>query len=76
LTIFAAASPLGPVDRNGFEAGKEIMEVGFICLEDNCWSPEVTPPEKGHLAFFGELDYEIVRLPYHLSTQVLAIAGA
>lgn len=31
---------------------------------------EVTPPEKGHLAFFGELDYEIDGLPYHLSTQV------
>ena len=31
---------------------------------------EVTPAEKGHLAFFGELDYEIDRLPYHMSTQV------
>jgi PhoPQ-activated pathogenicity-related protein len=31
---------------------------------------EVTPPEKGHLAFFGELDYEIDGLRYHLSTQV------
>ena len=31
---------------------------------------EVTPPEKGHLAFFGELDYQIDGLRYHLSTQV------
>jgi PhoPQ-activated pathogenicity-related protein len=31
---------------------------------------EVTPPEKGHLAFYGELDYEIDGLQYHLSTQV------
>jgi PhoPQ-activated pathogenicity-related protein len=31
---------------------------------------EVTPPDKGHLAFFGELDYEIDGLRYHLSTQV------
>jgi hypothetical protein len=31
---------------------------------------EVTPPEKGHVAFFGELDYEIGGLKYHLSTQV------
>jgi PhoPQ-activated pathogenicity-related protein len=31
---------------------------------------EVTPPEKGHLAFFGELDYDIDGLRYHLSTQV------
>jgi PhoPQ-activated pathogenicity-related protein len=31
---------------------------------------EVTPPENGHLAFYGELDYEIAGLQYHLSTQV------
>ena len=31
---------------------------------------EVTPPDKGHVAFFGELDYEIDGLRYRLSTQV------
>jgi PhoPQ-activated pathogenicity-related protein len=31
---------------------------------------EITPPEKGHLAFFGEMDYEIDGLRYNLSTQV------
>lgn len=31
---------------------------------------EVVPPEKGHLAFFGELDYEIDGLRYRLSTQL------
>jgi PhoPQ-activated pathogenicity-related protein len=31
---------------------------------------EVVPPEKGHLAFFGELDYEIEGLRYQLSTQM------
>jgi PhoPQ-activated pathogenicity-related protein len=31
---------------------------------------EVTPPATGHLAFFGELDYEIDGLSYHLSTQM------
>lgn len=31
---------------------------------------EVTPPEEGYLAFYGELDYEIDGLKYHLSTQV------
>jgi PhoPQ-activated pathogenicity-related protein len=31
---------------------------------------EVTPPDRGHLAFFGELDYEIDGLKYQLSTQV------
>jgi PhoPQ-activated pathogenicity-related protein len=35
---------------------------------------EVAPPEDGHLAFFGELDYEIDGLKYHLSTQV-RVAG-
>lgn len=31
---------------------------------------EVDRPPQGHLAFFGELDYEIDGLKYHLSTQV------
>jgi PhoPQ-activated pathogenicity-related protein len=31
---------------------------------------EVTPPEKGYRAFYGELDYEIDGVTYHLSTQV------
>lgn len=31
---------------------------------------EVTPPESGNLAFYGELDYEIDGLKYHLSTQM------
>jgi PhoPQ-activated pathogenicity-related protein len=34
----------------------------------------VAPPENGHLAFFGELDYEIDGIKYHLSTQV-RVAG-
>ena len=31
---------------------------------------EVTPPENGQVAFYGELDYEIDGVKYHLSTQV------
>ncbi|MGH7773981.1 MAG: PhoPQ-activated pathogenicity-related family protein [Candidatus Binatia bacterium] len=31
---------------------------------------EVTAPEEGYLAFYGELDYEIDGLKYHLSTEV------
>jgi PhoPQ-activated pathogenicity-related protein len=31
---------------------------------------EVSPPATGYLAFYGELDYEIDGLKYHLSTQV------
>jgi PhoPQ-activated pathogenicity-related protein len=35
---------------------------------------EVAPPEKGYTAFFGELDYEIDGVKYHLSTQVRVTA--
>ena len=31
---------------------------------------EVPLPDKGHAAFFGELDYEIDGLQYRLSTQM------
>ena len=31
---------------------------------------EVSPPDNGHLAFYGEVDYEIDGLKYHLSTQL------
>jgi PhoPQ-activated pathogenicity-related protein len=31
---------------------------------------EVASPEKGYVAFFGELDYEIDGIKYHLSTQM------
>jgi PhoPQ-activated pathogenicity-related protein len=31
---------------------------------------EVAPPENGHVAFYGEVDYEIDGLKYHLSTQI------
>jgi PhoPQ-activated pathogenicity-related protein len=41
-----------------------------VTLSDHSVIGEVTPPEKGHLAFYGELDYEIDGLKYHLSTQV------
>jgi PhoPQ-activated pathogenicity-related protein len=36
---------------------------------------EVTPPAEGYLAFYGELDYEIDGLKYHLSTQVRVTEG-
>lgn len=41
-----------------------------ISFSDGKIISEVTPPEKGHLAFFGELDYEIDGLHYRLSTQM------
>ncbi len=39
-------------------------------VSDGMLVGEVTPPEKGHVALFGEVDYEIDGLKYHLSTQV------
>ena len=41
-----------------------------LTVTDRSVIGEVTPPENGHLAFYGELDYEIDGLKYHLSTQV------
>jgi PhoPQ-activated pathogenicity-related protein len=41
-----------------------------LSLSDGKIVGEVAPPDKGHLAFFGEVDYEIDGLRYHLSTQV------
>ena len=43
------------------------QEVNFL---DGKIIGEVTRPEQGYLAFFGELDYEIDGLRYHLSTQL------
>jgi hypothetical protein len=34
----------------------------------------VAPPAEGWLAFFGELDYEIEGIKYHLCTQ-MRVAG-
>ena len=41
-----------------------------MSVSDGKITGEITPPEKGHLAFFGELDYAIDGLRYHLSTQM------
>ena len=41
-----------------------------VSFSDGKIVAEVMAPEAGHLAFFGELDYEVDGLSYHLSTQV------
>jgi PhoPQ-activated pathogenicity-related protein len=41
-----------------------------VTLSNGKVTGEVTAPEEGYLAFFGELDYEIDGLKYNLSTQV------
>jgi PhoPQ-activated pathogenicity-related protein len=74
LTIDAAPAPTGArlwiaqTATTDFRASQwRGQEVSF---SDGKIIGEVAPPEKGHLAFFGELDYEIGGLSYRLSTQV------
>ncbi|MGH7844516.1 MAG: PhoPQ-activated pathogenicity-related family protein [Candidatus Binatia bacterium] len=74
LTIAATPAPTG--------ARLWIAQAPTMDFRTAKWSPqemilttgkivgEVTPPAKGHLAFFGELDYDIDGLRYRLSTQV------
>ena len=44
------------------------MDRAGVTVSNGIIIGEVTPPEQGHLAFYGELDYEIDGLKYHLST--------
>jgi PhoPQ-activated pathogenicity-related protein len=74
LTINAAPAPTGArlwiartATRDFRKAQWREQEVSFKAGQI---IGEVTPPENGHLAFFGELDYQIDGLRYHLSTQV------
>ena len=74
LTIDAIPPPMGArlwvaeTRNQDFRIAKWRAE--SVTLSDHSVIGEVTPPEKGHLAFYGELDYEIDGLKYHLSTQV------
>jgi PhoPQ-activated pathogenicity-related protein len=74
LTITATPAPIGArlwiaqTPTMDFRTAKWSEQK--VSLSDGKIVGEVTPPDKGHLAFFGELDYEIDGLRYHLSTQV------
>ena len=46
------------------------MDAQEVSLSNGKIVGEVTSPDKGHVAFFAELDYEIDGLRYHLSTQM------
>jgi PhoPQ-activated pathogenicity-related protein len=74
LIIDAAPAPAGArlwiartATRDFRKAQWREQEMSF---KDGQIIGEVTPPENGHLAFFGEVDYEIDGLRYHLSTQL------
>ena len=74
LTIEATPAPVAArlwvaqSPTQDFRAAK--WQEQAVTLSKNLVVGEVSPPEKGHLAFYGEVDYEIDGLRYHLSTQV------
>ncbi len=74
LSIAANPQPLGARLWVAQTASKDFRAANWTQQAANVSNGmvvgEVTPPEKGHVAFFGELDYEIGGLKYHLSTQV------
>jgi PhoPQ-activated pathogenicity-related protein len=74
LTIAATPAPNGArlwiaqTPTKDFRAAKWTEQAAS--LSDGKIAGEVVLPEKGHVAFFGELDYEIAGLRYRLSTQM------
>jgi PhoPQ-activated pathogenicity-related protein len=74
LTIEATPAPaaarlwVGQEQTRDFRMAKWQEEA--VKLSNGRVVGEVAPPDKGHIAFFGELDYEIDGLKYQLSTQV------
>ena len=74
LTIDATAAPTGARLWIAKAATTDLRTAQWhaqeVSFSDGKIIGEVTPPEKGHLAFFGELDYDIDGLRYHLSTQM------
>jgi PhoPQ-activated pathogenicity-related protein len=74
LTIEAAPAPLGGrlwVARSpsqDFRAAQWKEEA--VVISNGNVIGEVAAPSEGYLAFFGELDYRIEGLEYHLSTQL------
>ena len=74
LTIASTPAPLGArlwiaqTPTKDFRTAK--WSAQEMSLSEGKIVGEVTGPDKGHIAFFGEVDYEIDGLRYHLSTQV------
>jgi PhoPQ-activated pathogenicity-related protein len=74
LTIDATPAPAGArlwiaqASTSDFRSAKWSEQK--MSLSDGKIVGEVALPDKGHLAFFGELDYETEGLRYHLSTQL------
>jgi hypothetical protein len=78
LTIDATPAPkaarlwVAQTETQDFRSAKWTEQA--VTVSNGIMIGEVTPPEQGHLAFYGELDYEIDGLKYHLSTQIRVTA--
>ena len=78
LTIDATPAPkaarlwVAQTETQDFRSAKWTEQA--VTVSNGIIIGEVTPPEQGHLAFYGELDYEIDGLKYHLSTQIRVTA--
>jgi PhoPQ-activated pathogenicity-related protein len=74
LSIAASPKPLGARLWVAQTASKDFRAATWTeqtaNVSDGMVVGEVTPPDKGHIALFGEIDYEIEGLKYQLSTQV------
>jgi PhoPQ-activated pathogenicity-related protein len=74
LSIAASPKPLGARLWVAQTASKDFRAANWTeqtaNVSDGMVVGEVTPPDKGHIALFGEIDYEIEGLKYQLSTQV------
>jgi PhoPQ-activated pathogenicity-related protein len=74
LSIAANPKPIGARLWVARTASKDFRGANWteqmVVVSDGLVVGEVTPPDKGNIAFYGELDYEIDGLKYQLSTQV------
>jgi PhoPQ-activated pathogenicity-related protein len=74
LTIDAAPAPSGARLWVAHSVAPDFRSAQWreheVRFEDGKIIGEIAPPENGHLVFFGEIDYDIDGLRYHLSTQM------
>jgi PhoPQ-activated pathogenicity-related protein len=74
LTVDATPAPSGARLWTAQAAATDFRTAQWhnqeMSFSDGSIIGEVAPAEKGRLAFFGELDYAIDGLRYHLSTQM------
>jgi PhoPQ-activated pathogenicity-related protein len=74
LTIDATPPPLGARLWTAQAPAKDFRQIRWteqaVTVDENSVVGELKAPADGYAALFGELDYEIEGLKYHLSTQI------